>query len=140
VPSGPGVRDDSGVYEGAEVPVHYDPLVSKLIAWGADRAEALGRLERALAEYTVAGIKTTLPFFRRLVRDPEFRRGEFDTGFVDRLRARPAPARERPWEAAIAAAAIEALESRRAARPGAAAADRASPWRAQGWRDARRGW
>ncbi|HEY7512417.1 MAG TPA: acetyl-CoA carboxylase biotin carboxylase subunit [Vicinamibacteria bacterium] len=140
VPSGPGVRDDSGVYEGAEVPVHYDPLVSKLIAWGADRAEALGRLERALAEYTVAGIKTTLPFFRRLVRDPEFRRGEFDTGFVDRLLARPAPARERPWEAAIAAAAIEALESRRAARPGAAAADRASPWRAQGWRDALRGW
>jgi acetyl-CoA carboxylase biotin carboxylase subunit len=140
VPSGPGVRDDSGVYEGAEVPLHYDPLISKLIAWGADRTEALGRLERALAEYTVAGIKTTLPFFRRLVRDPEFRRGEFDTGFVDRLLARPAPAHERPWEAAVAAAAIEALESRRAARPDAAAADRASAWRAQGWRDARRGW
>src|SRR5687768_15237585 len=61
VPSGPGIRDDSGVYAGAEVSSHYDPLVSKLVAWGADRAQALGRLERALGEYTVQGIRTTLP-------------------------------------------------------------------------------
>jgi len=139
-PGGPGVRDDSGVYEGAEVPVHYDPLISKLVAWGADREQALLRLERALAEYTVLGIRTTLPFFRRLLRHPDFRAGRYDTGFVERLLAEPEP-RDRPWQVAVAAAAIHALEERRSARgSGAAAGDEgASAWRRQAWRAAGRG-
>jgi acetyl-CoA carboxylase biotin carboxylase subunit len=134
-PAGPGIRDDSGVYEGAEVPVHYDPLVSKLVAWGADRGQALARLERALGEYTVLGIRTTLPFFRRLLRDPGFRAGDYDTGLVDRLLAAGEPPRERPWQAAVVAAAIVALEERRAASAPPPSAP-VSGWRARGWREA----
>jgi acetyl-CoA carboxylase biotin carboxylase subunit len=85
VPSGPGVRIDSGVYEGWEVPVHYDPLLAKLCVWAETRDDAIDRLSRALAEYSIQGIKTSLPFFRSLVRDQEFRRGEIDTGFIDRF-------------------------------------------------------
>jgi acetyl-CoA carboxylase biotin carboxylase subunit len=141
-PGGPGIRDDSGVYEGAEVSVHYDPLISKLVAWGADREQALRRLERALAEYTVLGIRTTLPFFRRLLRHPDFRAGAFDTGFAERLLAEPEAPRERPWRVAVAAAAVRALEERRAARraPAAEASSSGSAWRRHGWRDAARGW
>ncbi|HVR70785.1 MAG TPA: acetyl-CoA carboxylase biotin carboxylase subunit [Vicinamibacteria bacterium] len=132
-PSGPGIRDDTGVYEGAEVSVHYDPLVSKLVAWGADREQALGRLERALGEYTVQGIRTTLPFFRRLLRDPGFRAGDYDTGLAERLLAEVEPARERPWAVAVAAAAIQAFEARRASRVSRPPA--ASPsWRGRAWR------
>ena len=141
-PAGPGIRDDSGVYEGAEVPVHYDALISKLVAWGADRAQALDRLQRALAEYTVLGIRTTLPFFRRLLREPSFRAGELDTGYAERLLAMPEPRAERPWQAAVIAAAVHAYEERRAARMGTAADPGAatSGWRRVGWRESARGW
>ena len=64
VPQGPGVRDDSGAYEGGEVPIFYDPLISKLITWGDTRDHALARMRRALSEYEVRGIKTTIPFFQ----------------------------------------------------------------------------
>jgi acetyl-CoA carboxylase biotin carboxylase subunit len=84
VPHGPGIRDDSGVSEGDEVPIFYDPLISKLIAWGEDRPHALARMGRALAEYDVRGIKTTIPFFKRLLDDEDFRSARFDTTFVDR--------------------------------------------------------
>ncbi|MDE3179014.1 MAG: acetyl-CoA carboxylase biotin carboxylase subunit [Acidobacteriota bacterium] len=87
VPMGPGVRDDSGVYEGWTVPIEYDPLLSKLVAWGSDREEALARMRRALDEYEVTGIKTNIGFFRRLLGHPDFVRGCFDTGFLDRLLA-----------------------------------------------------
>src|SRR5262249_39029327 len=72
VPNGPGIRDDSGIVSGDEVTIHYDPMISKLAAWGRTRAQAIDRLRRALDEYTVGGIKTTLPFFREIVRDEEF--------------------------------------------------------------------
>ena len=84
-PSGPGIRDDSGVYEGWEVPIHYDPMISKLAAQGADRGEAIARLRRAVDEYVVGGIHTTLPFFRLVLADPEFISGEIDTGYISRL-------------------------------------------------------
>jgi acetyl-CoA carboxylase biotin carboxylase subunit len=84
VPHGPGVRDDGGVYEGGEVPVYYDPLVSKLITWGADRPEALSRMKRAVAEYHVRGIRTTIPFFRWLLEDEDFKAARFDTTYLDR--------------------------------------------------------
>jgi acetyl-CoA carboxylase, biotin carboxylase subunit len=82
-PGGPGVRDDIGVYEGYEVPLYYDPLVSKLSAWGVDREEAIARMRRALFEYVVEGIKTNIPFHLRMLRDPRFLAGDFDTRFVD---------------------------------------------------------
>ena len=92
IPHGPGVRDDGGVYEGAEVSIYYDPMISKFAVHGRDREEAIDRMGRALAEYEVAGIKTTLPFFREVMEDEEFRGGELDTGFIgrfmDRRRAR----------------------------------------------------
>ena len=88
VPAGPGVRDDGGVEAGAEVSIYYDPMISKLAAWGSTRAEAIDRLRRALDEYSVGGIKTTLPFFREIVRDTEFIEGRLDTGFISRFFAR----------------------------------------------------
>jgi acetyl-CoA carboxylase biotin carboxylase subunit len=84
VPQGPGVRDDSGMYEGGEVPIYYDPMISKLITWANDRPEALARMKRALAEYEVRGIRTTIPFFRWILADEDFRAGRFDTTFLDR--------------------------------------------------------
>ena len=80
---GIGVRVDSGVYQGATVTVHYDPMVAKLVTWGIDRQEALDRLERALFEFVVKGIKTSIPFHQRVVRHPVFREGRYDTGFID---------------------------------------------------------
>jgi acetyl-CoA carboxylase biotin carboxylase subunit len=78
------VRDDSGAYEGGEVPIFYDPMISKLITWGDTRAHAIQRMRRALAEYQVRGIRTTIPFFRWLLDDEDFTAGRFDTGFIDR--------------------------------------------------------
>ena len=84
-PAGPGVRYDSGSYQGWEVPIHYDPLLAKLCVWAETREAAINRLTRVLNEYTVEGIRTTAPFFRAVVHSEEFRRGEFDTGFIDRF-------------------------------------------------------
>ncbi len=87
VPQGPGVRDDSGATEGLEVPIYYDPLVSKLVTWGDDRAHAIARMRRALAEYEVVGIRTTIPFFEWVLGDPDFLAARFDTTFIDRALA-----------------------------------------------------
>src|SRR5829696_1578060 len=92
VPAGPGVRDDGGVYEGAEVSIYYDPMISKLATWGRTRGEAIERMRRALDEYAVGGIKTTLPFFREVMRDAEFVAGRLDTGFIPRFNERRAAA------------------------------------------------
>jgi acetyl-CoA carboxylase biotin carboxylase subunit len=100
-PSGPGVRDDSGVYEGWRVPLDYDPLMAKLIVWGQDRQEAIARLRRALAEYQVSGVETSIPFFLRVLDDPDFLAGRLDTGLVGRiLAAQHSPAPATVWEAA----------------------------------------
>jgi acetyl-CoA carboxylase, biotin carboxylase subunit len=83
LPDGPGIRVDAGVYAGAEVPVFYDPMICKLIAWGGDRDEAVARMRRALDEFTISGeLATNLDFHRWLVRHPLFLKGEFDTGFI----------------------------------------------------------
>jgi acetyl-CoA carboxylase biotin carboxylase subunit len=87
-PSGPGVRDDSGVYEGWEVPLFYDPMISKLAAWGATREEAIARMQRALGEYHVGGIRTTIPFFQSVLSEEDFRSGDIDTGYIARFQER----------------------------------------------------
>lgn len=84
-PSGPGVRLDSGVYEGWNVPLDYDPMLSKLIAYAPSRSQAIARMLRALDEYFVGGIKTNLSLFRRILQDPDFAAGNLDTGLLDRL-------------------------------------------------------
>jgi len=136
-PSGPGVRDDSGVYEGGEVPIHYDPLISKLVVWGADRAEALARMQRAVSEYAVLGITTTLPFFDRVLRHPAFVAGDIDTGFIERHRSELfAPPAEDVREMAVIAAVVRAMRERASARAQpSAASGTGSAWRAQAWRD-----
>jgi len=84
-PGGPGLRMDSHVYTGYTVPPYYDSMIGKLIARGKDRPEALRRMEIALEELIVEGIKTTIPFHLLAVRDPAFQRGDLDTHFVERL-------------------------------------------------------
>jgi len=85
LPSGPGIRRDSGIYEGWTVPMDYDPLLAKLIGYGTDRDQAIGRLRRALNEYFVGGIKTNISLFRRILSHPDFQAAKLDTGFLDRM-------------------------------------------------------
>jgi acetyl-CoA carboxylase biotin carboxylase subunit len=87
-PGGLGVRVDSALYQGYEVPPFYDSLVAKLIVHGANREECVMRLRRALAEYVIGGIETTIPLHQRLVDDPLFRRGDYDIGWLERFLAR----------------------------------------------------
>ena len=104
LPSGPGIRRDSGMYEGWTVPVDYDPLLAKLIGYGTDREQATSRLRRALNEYFVGGIKTNISLFRRILNDEDFKAGRLDTGFLDRLLARPVETAAADGEAAEVAA------------------------------------
>jgi acetyl-CoA carboxylase, biotin carboxylase subunit len=83
VPAGPGIRDDSGATAGLDVPIFYDPLISKLIAWAEDRPAAIARMRRALNEYVIAGIRTTIPFFSWLLAEPDFLAGRFHTTYLD---------------------------------------------------------
>jgi acetyl-CoA carboxylase biotin carboxylase subunit len=104
--SGPWVRDDSGVYSGFTIPRFYDTLMSKLIVWGADREAAIARMARALAEYKVVGVQTTIPILQHIMRDPDFLAGRLSTHFLDRLMDvdRPEAAGRRRTVALIAAA------------------------------------
>jgi acetyl-CoA carboxylase, biotin carboxylase subunit len=133
-PEGPGVRSDCGVYEGGQVSVHYDPMLAKLIFFGADRRQALARMERGLGELRVEGIRTSAPLFRALLRDEEFRAARFDIGWLDRklqsgeLRAL---AGEDVADLPFLAAAVEHYENshRLAAKPAGAGSAR-SRWHA----------
>jgi acetyl-CoA carboxylase biotin carboxylase subunit len=146
-PDGPGVRVDAGVYEGSEVSIYYDPMLAKLIVWAADRESALDRLERALSELRVEGIRTTAPLFRALLADPDFRAGNLDIGMLDRKLAadelKPAmPEGDDLTNLPIIAAAIahhEQAHRQSAAGPASAATSRRSLWGAAGRRDAVRG-
>ena len=113
-PSGPGIRHDSGIYEGWTVPIDYDPLLAKLIGYGTDRKQTIGRLLRALNEYFVGGIKTNLSLFRRILNDPDFQAGNLDTGYLDRLLALSAGTASAPAGgseiAAVAAGLFAVLE------------------------------
>jgi acetyl-CoA carboxylase, biotin carboxylase subunit len=81
-PGGPGVRDDSGVEAGFQIPMEYDPLISKLVAWGENRTQALSRMDRALDEYQLTGVRTNLAFLKAVLRHPEFQSGAYDTHFI----------------------------------------------------------
>jgi acetyl-CoA carboxylase biotin carboxylase subunit len=145
LPAGPGVRCDFGVYEGAAVPVDYDPMLGKLIVWAVDRPRALARLGRALGELRIEGIRTNVPLFRALLADPDFRSGNLDIGMLDRKLAAgelgpPGGPGGEPGEDLYAiAAALDHCE--RAARRAAAGGggSRRSRWRQAGRLGARRG-
>ncbi|OFW30577.1 MAG: hypothetical protein A3H97_05765 [Acidobacteria bacterium RIFCSPLOWO2_02_FULL_65_29] len=112
-PAGPGIRDDSGATAGLDVPIFYDPMISKLIAWAEDRPAALARMRRALGEYRIVGIKTTVPFFTWLFEQPEFLDGRVHTAYLDDvLRARNGrPFVEAPPAAEDVAAMAVALQA-----------------------------
>jgi acetyl-CoA carboxylase biotin carboxylase subunit len=133
-PGGPGVRDDSGVYEGFEVSMFYDPLISKLVVHAENRESAIARMLRAVSEYRITGIKTTLPFFDRALRHPRFIEGDFDTGFVARLQAEK-DGRARATEIAMAVAAVAAYRARRQSRVVPAGKSTESLWWRLGNRD-----
>lgn len=140
LPQGPGIRNENGVYSGYTVPVFYDPMLSKLVAHAATREDAIARMKRALMEYRVEGIETTIPFFTVIMDHPDFHSANFDTGFIDRILpllniGRP-PADEKRVEAAIAAAAILTYEqAQRVQLP----IDEESKWKHAGRVEAMRG-
>jgi acetyl-CoA carboxylase, biotin carboxylase subunit len=109
-PSGPGVRLDSGIYPGWNVPLDYDPMLAKLIVWADTRGHAIERMLRALSEYHIGGIRTNIPLFDAILRDPAFRAGNLHTGYLDALLKRPGLLDQPPAPelAAIAAAAVAA--------------------------------
>src|SRR5271165_2873734 len=111
-PSGPGIRRDSGMYEGWTVPIEYDPLLAKLVGYGENREQTINRLLRALYEYFVGGIKTNISLFRRILKDPDFQSGDIDTGFLDRLLTKPSNETDvrRPLIAAVGAAIFASTE------------------------------
>ncbi|MGB8508025.1 MAG: ATP-grasp domain-containing protein, partial [Pyrinomonadaceae bacterium] len=135
VPAGPNVRDDGGVYEGAEVSIYYDPMISKLATWGRTRAEAIERMRRALAEYEVGGIRTTLPFFREIMRDAGFISGKLDTSFIEGFNERRAVNRpddvERDLAVIVAALAYEG-SVKISTRPEASTQQSQSRWKLAG--------
>lgn len=143
-PTGPFVRVDSGIVEGMEVPIHYDPMVAKLVVWGETRAEALDRARRALQDYRIVGIPTSIPFFLALFQDAGFQDGIYDTGFItpewleDNL--------DQPSDAAIeeatVVAAVAAFEDAMRRRPSSSngASTGVSAWRrARMWSMTNRG-
>jgi acetyl-CoA carboxylase biotin carboxylase subunit len=112
VPSGPGIRDDSGVVAGSVISSHYDPMISKLCTWADTRGAAIERMRRALGEYHVGGIRTNLAFHRLVMRHPAFVAGEYDTGFIDRHKAELTPRAPDDQTAALAAIAAAAHAAR----------------------------
>jgi acetyl-CoA carboxylase biotin carboxylase subunit len=104
---GLGIREDIGVYEGYEVPMDYDPLLSKLVTWGQTRAEAIQRMLRALSEYQAYGIKTTVPFFKRILLHPKFQAGDYNTHFIPDLEGKEDGAESEDKTVALIAASIK---------------------------------
>jgi acetyl-CoA carboxylase, biotin carboxylase subunit len=125
LPQGPGVRDDGGVYDGAEVSIYYDPMISKFAVYGKDRQQAIERMRRALMEYEIGGIKTTLQFFREVMNDDEFVSGKLDTGFIprfnERRKARTLDPDETIEHLAAIAVALDLANSQRSTSAAAAA-------------------
>ena len=134
-PSGPGVRVDSSLFSGYEVGPHYDSLLSKLCVWGTDREQALARLRRALDEYTILGVKTTLPFHRRLAEEASFCRGDIDTRFLER-RFPPPPEQQEHDDNALIVAALLSHERGRSSNGTSAQTRPVDGWKAAGRRSA----
>lgn len=129
-PSGPFVRDDSGVYSGVDVTPFYDPMIAKLSVWGSDRQQAIARLDRALQEYTVKGLKTNIAFLRQVLANPVFCSGEYDTGLIDQhMQLADVEVSDSKKRVAILAAALYAhQEQQRSVVPKAQRVDGRSAW------------
>ncbi|MCH7837327.1 MAG: acetyl-CoA carboxylase biotin carboxylase subunit [Chloroflexi bacterium] len=131
-PSGPGVRVDSSLFSGVEIPYHYDPMLAKLICWGPDRETAIRRMLRALREYVIVGIQSNIPFHLQLLTDPRFSAGEFYTDFLEQEFEMDTPDGHPDERTALLVAAVLAhLKKRRPPAPPSASAD-GSGWRSAG--------
>jgi len=131
-PSGPGIRLDSGVYQGWTVPLDYDPLLAKLVAWGADRNTAIQRMLRALHEYSILGVENNLAFFREILDDPQFREGRLDTNFVGDFFARRRPPSPPSPDLEMAVALVAAAHYNTQAKACATSEFRSSRWLTEG--------
>jgi acetyl/propionyl-CoA carboxylase alpha subunit len=133
-PTGPGVRVETGIYEGFEVSLFYDPLIAKLCVWGENRAAAILRMKRALSEYRIMGIATSIPFHQKIMDSTNFIGGHFDTRFVEeRFDMQPGGAREKEKVAAIIAALLTHDRRQHAlAIPPAQKSGRGA-WRGKSW-------
>jgi acetyl-CoA carboxylase, biotin carboxylase subunit len=136
-PSGPGVREDCGVYEGWTVPLEYDPMLSKLVTFAESREAAIDRMLRALDEYVIGGIRSNISLFRRILLDEDFRAARIDTGYLERLLARVSLSDERvvPQEVVALAAALFASSAKQNGGAQAALAVAESKWAAAGRRE-----
>jgi acetyl-CoA carboxylase biotin carboxylase subunit len=114
-PQGPGVRVDSGVYPGAEIPIYYDPMVAKLIVWGKNRTEAIARGQSALEEFSIDGVATTIDFHRRVLSHPDFIAGNTNTHFIGKHFGKDVPHREIDDDTLRAVVMAAALHARRRA-------------------------
>jgi acetyl-CoA carboxylase biotin carboxylase subunit len=128
---GVGVRYDNGTYEGYEVPLEYDPLLSKLITWGESREEAIQRMKRALSEYQVYGIKTTIPFFMQILHHPRFLSGDYNTHFIDTLGKEKARKETQEEIAALITAGIKTYMENKS-RSASRGSRKISNWKLQG--------
>jgi acetyl/propionyl-CoA carboxylase alpha subunit len=137
-PTGPGVRVESGIYEGFEVSLYYDPMIAKLIVWGETRAEAILRMRRALREYRIGGIKTSIPFHQQIMDSAQFIWGAFDTNFLEQRFAITYTERpELEISAAIAAALVAHSRDQQATVMHHPGCTPGSAWkRAGGWKRA----
>jgi acetyl-CoA carboxylase, biotin carboxylase subunit len=134
IPGGPGIREDSGIYEGFEVPIYYDPILAKLVAWDHTRQEAIGRMARALEEYQVLGIKTAISFYQRIMHHPDFLKGNVTTAFLNEIFSTSDDIREHPLrDIALIAAAIQEYERLSSVLPAASpTAGPTSRWKSIG--------
>ena len=139
-PGGPGVRYDGGVYGGFTVPVHYDPMLAKLITWGADRDEAAARMTRALDELRVDGVKTSIAFHHRVMTHPAFLAGDLHTGFLEEHPELLSPGTD-PWLSEVAVLAAAGAHFRRSEQLSLRGTKSGTSGGSSGWkRGARDGW
>ncbi len=128
---GLGIRYDNGTYQGYEVPLDYDPLLSKLITWGLTREECIQRMKRALSEYQVYGIRTIIPFFQRILQHPEFVAGNYNTHFIDHLEKEEDGVNKEEQTVALIAAAVKHFKESRLQME-SKKTKKASNWKIQG--------
>ena len=131
-PSGPGVRVDSALFSGVELPYHYDPMVAKLITWGRNREEAIQRMRRALREFVVVGIETNIPFHVQILEDSRFLAGDISTAFLEKEFSLAPRSDGMDEDVALLATALLTYLKRQAPLPPAALAGVRSPWRTAG--------
>jgi propionyl-CoA carboxylase alpha chain len=137
-PQGPGIRVDDGFQEGMDIPIYYDPMIAKLVVHGASRQEAIQRMIRAISEYSITGVTTTLPFCNFVLKHPAFVSGKFDTHFVKTYFTPEVLNEVHADEQLVAAiAAVAAVEAGKAKVPAAAGskAESQSKWKSRRFAD-----